>query len=59
MWPYTGRPEAPDQSPPNVQLENVPAMVKFLVEDVAGSGRNVTLDRFFMSVPLAEELAAD
>ena len=59
MWPYSGRPDQPDLSPPNVQLENVPTMVIFLVEDLSGTGGNVTLDRFFTSVPLAEELAAD
>lgn len=58
MWPYSGRPEEPDQSPPHVQLPSVMDMVKYLVEDVAGTGRNVTLDRFFTSVPLAEDLMA-
>ena len=59
IWPYSGRPEAPERSPPNVQLDGVPEMVKFLVQELSGTGRNVTLDRFFTSVPLAEELAAD
>lgn len=58
-WPYSGRPEAPDLSPPRVQLDGVLETVHYLVQDVKGTGRNITLDRFYTSVPLAEELAAE
>ncbi|KAF0311053.1 PiggyBac transposable element-derived protein 4 [Amphibalanus amphitrite] len=59
LWPYSGRPEAPERAPPYVQLDGVNATVRYLVQEVMGSGRNITLDRFYTSVPLAEELAAE
>ena len=45
IWPYSGRPEAPEESPPTVTMESVPTLVHYLVDDVKGSGRNVTMDR--------------
>ena len=57
LWPYSGRPEVPEQAPPFVQLDCVNETVRYLLQEVMGSGRNVTLDRFYTSVPLAEELA--
>ena len=57
-WPYSGRPQEPDLSPPNTTLD-VSGIVHHLVQEVKGSGRNVTCDRLFTSVPLAEELMAD
>ena len=33
--------------------------VRYLLQEVMGSGRTVTLDRVYTSVPLAEELAAE
>ncbi|KAF0290373.1 PiggyBac transposable element-derived protein 4 [Amphibalanus amphitrite] len=59
LWPYSGRPTEPERSPPATYFESVPEMVKYMVEDVAGTGRNITMDRYFTSVPLAEDLLAD
>ena len=59
LWSYSGRPEAPEQAPPFVQLDGVNETVRYLLQEVIRSGRNVTLDRFYTSVPLAGELAAE
>ena len=59
MWPYSGRPASPEQSPPAAHFETVPQMVKHMVQKVAGTGRNITMDRFFTSVPLVEDLLAE
>ncbi|KAF0299778.1 hypothetical protein FJT64_027563 [Amphibalanus amphitrite] len=45
----SGWPMQPDQAPPGVVLDSVPALVQHLVEDFAGTGRNVTMDRSLMS----------
>ena len=45
LWPYSGRPEVPGESPPDVVMESVPQLVHFLVKDIKNSGRNVTMDR--------------
>lgn len=45
LWPYSGRPEAPDQATPGVIMESVPALVRYLVDDVKNSGRSITMDR--------------
>ena len=45
IWPYSGQPEAPEESPPTVTLESVPTLVHYRVDDVKGSGRNVTMER--------------
>jgi hypothetical protein len=50
---YTGR--APGQPPEKKQGERV---VHDMVEVVKGTGRNVTTDNFFTSVPLARDLLA-
>ncbi|KAF0294497.1 hypothetical protein FJT64_007860 [Amphibalanus amphitrite] len=41
------------------QLDGVNKTVRYLVQEVMGSGRNVTLDRLYTSVPREEELAAE
>ncbi|KAF0291654.1 hypothetical protein FJT64_010236 [Amphibalanus amphitrite] len=46
---------APEQSPPATYFESVPEMVKYMAQEVAGTGRSVTMDRFFTSVPLVED----
>ena len=59
MWPYSGRPAAPELAPPGTFFESVPEMVKHMVREVAGTGRNVTMDRYFTSIPLTEDLLAE
>ena len=34
-------------------------MVKHMVREVAGTGRNVMMDRYFTSIPLTEDLLAE
>ena len=45
ICPYAGRPLQPDQAPPGVMLDTVPALVRHLVKDFANTGSNVTMDR--------------
>ena len=45
LWPYSGKPQSPEQSPPGVIMETVPKLVHYLVDDVKNSGRNITMDR--------------
>lgn len=59
LWPYTGVPEDVENAAPGVVIKSVPELVHHLVEEVKGSGRNVTMDRYFTSVPLLEELRED
>ncbi|KAF0310267.1 hypothetical protein FJT64_018704 [Amphibalanus amphitrite] len=37
-------------------LDGMTETVRYLVQEVMGTGRNITLDRLYTSVPLAEEL---
>ena len=57
-WPHSDRPAASEQYPPATHSEAVPQMVKHMSQEVAGIGRNATIDRFFTSVPLVEKLMA-
>ena len=59
MWPYAGKPAQPDLAPPDTKIDTVPELVKFMVREAVGTGRNVTMDRFFTFVPLVEELLSD
>ncbi|KAF0298471.1 PiggyBac transposable element-derived protein 4 [Amphibalanus amphitrite] len=59
LWPCSGRPEAPDRAPPFVQLDGVNETVRYLLQEVMGSGRSVTPDRFYTSVSRAQEPAAE
>ncbi|XP_043193754.1 piggyBac transposable element-derived protein 4-like [Amphibalanus amphitrite] len=53
MLPYTGKADQPD---PTFHITGAANIVKHLVEPYANSGRNVTVDRLYTSVELAEEL---
>ena len=53
MLPYTGKADQPD---PTFHITGAANIVKHLVEPYANSGRNVTADRLYTSVELAEEL---
>lgn len=55
-WVYPGKPTRPESSPPDTTFNKVDDLVRYLVKDVTKSGRNVTMDRYFTSVPLVEEL---
>lgn len=59
LWPYTGVPEDAENAAPGVVIDTVPELIHHLVEEVKGSGRNVTMDRYFTSVPVLEELRED
>ena len=59
MWPYRGRPAEAQQSPPDTDFETVPEMVKYMVQELAGTGWNVAMDRIFTSVPLAGDMLTD
>ena len=59
MWPYSGKPTRTELAPLFTMFESVPELVKSTVREVAGTGRNVTMDRYFTSVPLIDELLAD
>lgn len=57
VWPYSGGyPQEPERGPPHVHFGSVPEMVNFMVEELMGSGRNVTMDRFFTSTEVADNL---
>ena len=43
-WVYTGRPQDPESAPPTATFSNVGNLVKFMMSDVLGSRRNVTMD---------------
>lgn len=59
VWPYSGQPEALERAPAGVHFDSIPAMVSHMVQEQAGSGRNITMDRFFTSTTVAENLLAD
>ena len=59
VWPYSGKPLEIELSPPATHFDSIPAMVKHMVQELAGTGRNVTMDRYFTSIPLAEELLSE
>ena len=44
-WVYTGRPQEPESAPRTTTFSKVDDLVKFMVSDVLGSGRNITMDR--------------
>ncbi|KAJ4448309.1 hypothetical protein ANN_10324 [Periplaneta americana] len=44
---------------PNHQSNSPSELVKRLITSISGTGRNVTFDNWFMSVPLAKELLSD
>ncbi|KAF0293610.1 PiggyBac transposable element-derived protein 4 [Amphibalanus amphitrite] len=57
VWPYSGGyPQEPERGPAHVHFGSVPDMVNYMVEELMGSGRNVTMDRFFTSTDVAENL---
>ena len=53
MLPYAGRAEDPD---PTLHVTSADNIVKHLARPVLGTGRNITADRFYSSVDVAEEL---
>ena len=56
VWPYCGRPADTERGPSHVHFDSISDMVSYMVEDLAGSGRNVTMDRFFTSPEVADNL---
>ena len=57
-WVYPGKPAEPDRAPPNSITSSVDELVKYLSKELVKSGRNLTMDRYFTSVPLVEDLAS-
>ena len=45
LWPYSGKPQSPELSPPGVVMESVQQLVHYLVDEVKNTGKNITMDR--------------
>ena len=53
ILPYAGKAADPD---PSLHITGASNMVRHMASSIEGSGRNITMDRFFTGVELAEEL---
>ena len=59
LWPYAGKPANPQKVPTNSSFATVLDLVRYLTAELRGSGRNVTMDRYFTSFDVMRSLMAD
>ena len=59
LWPYAGKPANPQQAPPESSFASVLELVRYMTAELRGSGRNVTMDRYFTTIEIMDDLKRD